>query len=609
MRLDNALRLKRQSAPSTPASGIDALYSSSAYGQLAVKNPAGTVRNLSFENVYNVKDYGATGDGSTNDYAAIQAVIDLASSTNPGSTVWFPPGTYKIDTGGGTNTYGLELKGSCTLYLDRGATIKRGNSVMQYVIQNFNASFAPTVYGGRGNISIIGGGVIDGGATSYTTSCTAVIFAHADNILVEGITVQNVVDWHAIEYNSVRNGIIRGVTAQGFRLVTSGREISEAFQIDLAFNSAALPGIGSGAYDNTPCQDIRIEGCTVRALGSYGAFGCIVGSHNDADGSKSKNIRVIGNHADGLSDYAVNAFNWDNVVVAGNTVVNSNGFVRWALPSSMTADLYGLTVTGNVVNNVGVANQAPSVLGYCISLEGQDDGTVANIGAGKYLQNAVISGNTITNVNNGTAAIRALNVLDLQIQGGSMRDVNGSAIGIQLTGNRSAKVVSTKLSDLAGKGIVVEQGSSGTPATSIGTSIDGVTIEGVSDYGIDTVSWAVSVRNCTLMSPNTSGKALIRISGGSTDNQVVNNLVWRRDGSSSANGIEVSTSGSAGNKNQLFTSNIVKGFGTNTSTGASGVTGTGVWNISGSVTLNPTLTNFFATPTSGAPNNYYTSTN
>ncbi len=45
----------------------------------------------------NVKDYGITGDGSTDDTTAIQAVIDLLSSnvTSP-KTIFFPAGNYKI---------------------------------------------------------------------------------------------------------------------------------------------------------------------------------------------------------------------------------------------------------------------------------------------------------------------------------------------------------------------------------------------------------------------------------------------------------------------------------------------------------------------------------
>jgi len=47
-------------------------------------------------NVRNVMAWGATGDGSTNDRAAIQAAIDALPAG--GGTVFFPPGTYKIGT-------------------------------------------------------------------------------------------------------------------------------------------------------------------------------------------------------------------------------------------------------------------------------------------------------------------------------------------------------------------------------------------------------------------------------------------------------------------------------------------------------------------------------
>ncbi len=42
---------------------------------------------------YNVKDYGAKGDGVTIDTKAIDAAIDAASNAG-GGTVFFPTGTY-----------------------------------------------------------------------------------------------------------------------------------------------------------------------------------------------------------------------------------------------------------------------------------------------------------------------------------------------------------------------------------------------------------------------------------------------------------------------------------------------------------------------------------
>ena len=66
------------------------------------------------EEVFNIRRYGATGDGRTKDTAAIQKAIDACEATG-GGTVYFPSGDYLSGS--------LRLKSSVTLYLDSGATI------------------------------------------------------------------------------------------------------------------------------------------------------------------------------------------------------------------------------------------------------------------------------------------------------------------------------------------------------------------------------------------------------------------------------------------------------------------------------------------------------
>src|SRR5262245_59061274 len=65
-------------------------------------------------NAYNVKTFGATGDGKTLDTQAINKAIDAAAAAG-GGTVYFPAGNYL--------SVSIHLKSNIALYLDQGATI------------------------------------------------------------------------------------------------------------------------------------------------------------------------------------------------------------------------------------------------------------------------------------------------------------------------------------------------------------------------------------------------------------------------------------------------------------------------------------------------------
>ncbi|MES2429123.1 MAG: glycoside hydrolase family 28 protein [Bacteroidota bacterium] len=64
--------------------------------------------------VYNVKQYGAKGDGKNLDTKAIEKAIEAANMAG-GGTVWFPAGNYLSVT--------IHLKSNIALYIDQGATI------------------------------------------------------------------------------------------------------------------------------------------------------------------------------------------------------------------------------------------------------------------------------------------------------------------------------------------------------------------------------------------------------------------------------------------------------------------------------------------------------
>ena len=63
------------------------------------------------QDIINVKDFGAVGDGVTDDTAAIQAAIDSRAVINAGGTVYFPNGRYVVSSTINLTANGILLKG------------------------------------------------------------------------------------------------------------------------------------------------------------------------------------------------------------------------------------------------------------------------------------------------------------------------------------------------------------------------------------------------------------------------------------------------------------------------------------------------------------------
>src|SRR5208283_4781323 len=68
---------------------------------------------LAADSNFDIRSFGAKGDGSTKDTAAIQAAVDKAGSA--GGTVLIPPGNYPSGT--------VHLKSNITLRIEKGARL------------------------------------------------------------------------------------------------------------------------------------------------------------------------------------------------------------------------------------------------------------------------------------------------------------------------------------------------------------------------------------------------------------------------------------------------------------------------------------------------------
>src|SRR5215831_6656868 len=73
--------------------------------------------------VFDVKTFGAKGDGKNLDRAAINRAIEAASAAG-GGTVTLPAGTYL--------TGSIRLRSNITLYLDSGATLEASPEASAY---------------------------------------------------------------------------------------------------------------------------------------------------------------------------------------------------------------------------------------------------------------------------------------------------------------------------------------------------------------------------------------------------------------------------------------------------------------------------------------------
>jgi hypothetical protein len=553
MRLVSALRFKNQAAPASPASGDTAVWTTTdTVPRLKAKDSAGVERYLHYEFYYNVKDYGATGNGTTDDAATIQAAI-AAAVTAGGGTVYVPYGTYKINSE-------LEITGSnIKILLNPGATIRRGSSGMQYMLKNFNSSYAPTVYGGRMNITIEGG-VWDADGATISAACTVIVFAHSAWVTVRDVQIINVPDWHAIEINSTYTARITNCKFFGFRVVTAGREMSEAVQIDLAVNSASLPGIGAGAYDNTPCFNILVEGCSVSSYGvsGLGGFGKLVGSHAAVDTFEHENIRVIGNFLELCNDYGVAAYNWNNAVIANNQFNFCNGGVLIEIPTACTTDLERFVIQGNTFFWGGTINNGTAVKDKLIETRLTGTGVMRSVS---------ICNNQIKNFVN-VRAIYLSTTSDVVCQGNSIRNgTDAASVGIQVNNSALGVYQGNKIDTVLGTAMIFENAST---ECVISGSILNAAANGIK---IDAVR---CVLQGNIMRISSLSKYGIQLTTTADETVVVGNHLRQTVGSPTQAGIDVD-----GAMDAIIQNNWIKGWGiTEGSTGP----------INRGGTLNPNIT-------------------
>ncbi|MGH9881471.1 MAG: glycoside hydrolase family 28 protein, partial [Pyrinomonadaceae bacterium] len=114
--------------------------------------------------MYNVRDFGAKGDGTTIDTIAVQSAID-ACNKDKGGTVLVPAGDFVVGT--------LELKSNVTLHLSAQGRLLGSANIEHYRAGNGippgNGNIVMISAANAENISIEGPGTIDGNGAKFFT--------------------------------------------------------------------------------------------------------------------------------------------------------------------------------------------------------------------------------------------------------------------------------------------------------------------------------------------------------------------------------------------------------------------------------------------------------
>ncbi|MFZ6031233.1 MAG: glycoside hydrolase family 28 protein [Chloroflexota bacterium] len=247
---------------------------------------------FSNDNFLNVCTFGATGDGTTLDMAALQAALD-ACQRQGGGTVFVPAGRYV--------TGPLFLHSHTTLHLDAGACLLGSEDIAHYPVLDgrWEGKTQPayaSLIGGQQleNVTITGRGTVDGRGAHWWQRFREKSIAYprprliglaaCRNVLIENVTLINSPSWTV---NPVRceNVTVRGITidnppdspnTDGINPDSCRWVRISDCHISAGDDCITLKsGVEAEAPElRVPCRDIAITNCTL----ARGHGGVVIGS-------------------------------------------------------------------------------------------------------------------------------------------------------------------------------------------------------------------------------------------------------------------------------------------------------------------------------------------
>lgn len=278
-----------------------------------------------FGDIVNVRDFGAVGDGVTDDTEAIQKAFKSIQTT--GGTVLFPADcTYCISD---------EVKiGWNVTVLARGAKFKAiGSADKSFgLFSNWLGcdENPPSGFAGNGNIFWFGGDIDCGGASvNANTYRWAMMFAHGDNIHVWFVNFRDARRVHTCEFSACRNSGFHYCNFYGQFPPVVDNYYPEVIQIDANTTSSS-----DRNPDNTICEGITFEYCLFtnrensREITESSPWAG-VGAHGTLSSQVIKNVSVTNCTFKGVRGAGVQgtSSNFNNFRIENNTFISCGTYI------------------------------------------------------------------------------------------------------------------------------------------------------------------------------------------------------------------------------------------------------------------------------------------
>lgn len=239
---------------------------------LAIRSPAvRAAEQIPGGTPFNVREFGARGDGTHLDTQALQKAIDTCSQSG-GGTVLFPAGTYLSGT--------LFLKSRVALHLDSGTVLLGSTKLEHYPttipkIRSFTDTYTEKslLYGeDLEDVSLEGRGVIDGQGAAfkgpYKVRPYLIRIISSRNVSVHDLTLKDSPMW-VQHYLACDGVLIDGITvASRCNANNDGIDIDGCRRVRIA-NCDISSGDDAIVLKSTldrPCQEVVVSNCLLSTL-------------------------------------------------------------------------------------------------------------------------------------------------------------------------------------------------------------------------------------------------------------------------------------------------------------------------------------------------------